>query len=962
MIKTISNILTKNINLQHYLFVISLWITALFVSGFWETPDFKLEIPDGLFFSEAVSQGIDVGKRVSFFYKIVFFSLILLTIVYFITNIFTHVFGFVKKQLENLAGISLFGLCLLCTDIIGIDTTIATDIFLGLFIVKFLFYLIGNFSKYDFRILRYEMISHISLSVGFLLGLSILFIFNKSEFIQGHFPLVFGVLSVTTSSLLIYFHKKSKWTYRRILFLLLPFAALPMLLFLTLEVVMYVQLKYEILLRYKVIYLMVFLSFLLTISILAYFRKNYTITGKKAFLFCFGPAVLIGTALFYYYSPFIIQTTETFEIANPINSMLRVFKFGQLPFVDFMSSHMLYEQWYGYLYIHIFGYTGSIDFMAYEFLNNIIFLLTLWIFLNKLFNIPTFSLLYILAFPFLNTVFFSPIFLTVILFFFMLKLLEKQNTFRYFLFFSSVCVLFIWRLDTGSAAILTAFIFFPLVVMCKQLKLKFKPFIKGLALSLLLPLFFLGVAFVLRSPEYVINNMKAALHYISAQQAHGFSVLSHLKTQQFYIYHVFLPFFGLIALCIALYKLYKLNNDHISFKTERFLLLSSVFFFIIYFANFQRGLVRHSFVENTELYLVSLYFLASALFILHFFSKKTPGQLTMIFLPLTFVLYLFLKFFPISETHSFLDKVITENALIHLDSTLHENKFKGRVIKDDAFNENTFTDLKAFFDKNLTPKQTFLDFSNTPALYFYCGRYIPGYFNQNLQNIVTDFLQIDLLKSLSPEKTPLVIYSNYPPGWFDATDGIPNSMRYYVLAEYVYKNYEPLCVVNNKSIWSVKDRKFIHSGYEKDSLIFKPQNFYYNKTAFYTAQFYERAGYQDLSHLKKLIPETSSTDEHLYFLLNNETDCTTHCYLEIELSGNSVDETISVHLRDTSDNYCGHFTFETVAHDNQKYMLRLSNNYHWHQQKINKLIIDKRKETHIINISLYKDLRFEDPS
>jgi hypothetical protein len=52
--------------------------------------------------------------------------------------------------------------------------------------------------------------------------------------------------------------------------------------------------------------------------------------------------------------------------------------------------------------------------------------------------------------------------------------------------------------------------------------------------------------------------------------------------------------------------------------------------------------------------------------------------------------------------------------------------------------------------------------------------------------------------------TPLVVYSNYPPTWYDATDMVPNSMRYYLIAEYIFKHYKPLGVLEDKSFWIKK--------------------------------------------------------------------------------------------------------------------------------------------------------------
>ena len=83
--------------------------------------------------------------------------------------------------------------------------------------------------------------------------------------------------------------------------------------------------------------------------------KKVNVSIKKQVSLYYAPSVLLTFLLFTIYHPIIDQSTEMFELANPSISQMRIFAFSEIPFVDFMSSHMFSEQFYGLLYNFIFG-------------------------------------------------------------------------------------------------------------------------------------------------------------------------------------------------------------------------------------------------------------------------------------------------------------------------------------------------------------------------------------------------------------------------------------------------------------------------------------------------------------------------------------------------------------------------------------------------------------------------------
>ena len=81
----------------------------------------------------------------------------------------------------------------------------------------------------------------------------------------------------------------------------------------------------------------------------------------------FALAALLGLITAVQYHPIFTQSSEMFELANNANAQLKLFQFHEIPFVDFLSSHVFSEQFYGIIYHTIFGYSNDLAFLTYAF-------------------------------------------------------------------------------------------------------------------------------------------------------------------------------------------------------------------------------------------------------------------------------------------------------------------------------------------------------------------------------------------------------------------------------------------------------------------------------------------------------------------------------------------------------------------------------------------------------------------
>jgi hypothetical protein len=931
------------------------FFTALFVSIFllqllYQNSSFELFEMHKLIISQATADGISIQSRVDLFYGLIFKLIVLLLIN---LSIFHFVFQRIKiqKQQESvLLLLSSIGISITLIQVIGVETEMLIYLMSFLLFYKIIIYGFANSGIKSFKIFKAEVLSNSILSYGFLVYFAFLYLTGTEHFLLVY---VFSVFFLTAVFLII--NLFSKLTFRQINHLFIPLIFLSVLSFLTIELVILQYQKGYDFLGYRKLYLLLFTLSLIVFYGFIYFKKKKLKNTTFIFRRYLAPSIIIAYCLLIYYFPIIQQNTELFELGNPANAIMRMFKFGEIPFVDFMSSHMLAEQWYGIIYSLIFGYNNELDFQIYFFFNRLLFLLVVYFVLNKLFKRPAFSLLFVMAFPFLTEVFSNDLIYCILPFFIIQQILKESKTKLYFFLFASVILLIVWKIDAGYAALISSFFYFLFLTFTKTISIQWKHLFKGFFIAIAIILGLLIVAILLRGGDTILENFRVALHYVSGNQAHGYSEIAYKYPHQFYISYFFLPLISVLSILYIGFRLWKKCELLNIRKSDVLILHTSLFFFLISLANAQRGIVRHGYAENNDGAVITTFYFALTLltvFVLRNYVVK--NRFTLFYIG-CFSLFLIFRFFPYQPEFGTFDKAIKKNAFITLNVDIAKKTELRRTKPDHGFYASELKDFKNFLEDNLAGKETFLDFSNTPMLYYYSGKEVPGYFCQNLQNSVDDFSQLHLLNAVNPQAVPVVVFSSYPKSWFDETDGIPNSMRYYLVAEYIYKNYEPYSIISEKRIWIAKDFK-IKNDYLalKDSVSESPEVYNYKKTAHYIHDFYQRNSFEDLETIQEW--KTQLADP---ISIRDLANTNSHAYLLFEFNDDFDKTTKSLILQDSLGNKLDLFKFEINKELGNKYMIRISNSYHWHNGNATFFELENGNSSALKSVTLYKDTRFE---
>ena len=678
----------------------------------------------------------------------------------------------------------------------------------------------------------------IFLSLAAAIGLKdFLFVLKITEFsIFITFPILFLLFSGIIRFL------SEKISISKIFLISIPIFFLPLLSFLKTEIFMIFNQHGISLHSPKLLWICGGIIILISMIILTFKGKNKTSTEKNLYDIIF-PTLTIGI-ICWLYNPFFTVSDDLFETANPANAIFRSIEYWEIPFVDYLSSHAMSETLFCFCYVLFNGYSGICDFFIYDFLYNVIFFIIIYFFLCKILGKTPLLFFIFLFFPFLFSIFTKGLIFSFVLIFLWYKFFNNQN-FKYLVitYMATILTVF-WRFDLGLPCVLISGIF----SLCWLLYTfsKEKLFLVCKAFAAIAGFFsILAVIFLIKDSENFIHNFLQAKSYLTANHAHAYeNFVSGNDPKANFTHLIFYPVVGVLMLFLLIYS-YSTQKVNLN---NKFLWLSTIFLILLYFLNFQRGLVRHSLYAGSSNFTTTFFYISFALFLLFILPKYLQKQRNHIFILAISMPFFFTAFpFPIYKEDYFckiLEKYKkTEENLRYI--SLKTN----RVINQSEYENNYFKDLKVFFDNNFEKDETFLDFSNTPMLYFNLKRQIPSYFCQYMQNTITPFLQEENLKLIRKSKIPVAIFSNEPNNWFDFTDGVPNTLRYSIICKYIYENYVPLTIINNHSIWIKKDLRSNFKSFEENIDFAYDMKEYHLRKYPYLLGKYGNASYENLHEI-----------------------------------------------------------------------------------------------------------------
>jgi hypothetical protein len=932
------------------------FFAILIIRLFWLFYNPTLENFEGRMISEATLEGFDITTRIRFFTQSIILFFITFFILYQIKRSWNKLNGSENYLLEwmHIHYLSLFGLMLLFFQINGFENTVSIIYILAIQ----LFYLFALFLKFAFQNLSKCSNKNRSVYYTICILLSVIMyfiiqsIFVYNDLSVPHHLIAIAILSCVFLLLLnVWFYNGIKASINKTLkhfsYAMLPLLFIPFLSIISTEI--YFIFNAHGFLSSQLVTFLVLLTGLLIFSFIRwrkYKRKNISTYSEviKHHL----PVFIFSLAAFIAYNPIIKVSGEMFELGNELLPIMEFHKFGIIPIIEKFNSHMLSEIIFPMLY-SIIHQTWNYDVLIYGFLHYAIYALIVYYFIYKYFNSAYLAILVLLFFPLLNE--FIPLYHTIalVLIFMVNKFIREEAKFKNYLWlFGLVVFMIAWRIDIGYPTLVaTLFILLLFLFKTNRLFFNLKYLLSSIFTYALLVIALLGSIALYRKID-VLEKLSSTLNYFSSAQTYGHLALGDASTFTYKLHYFIFPIGSVLLLVYLILKFDFFVNQ--TSKKEKYIAL--LFLILYYIMNFQRGLVRHSLIEGDDLLTSSFIYLIIALSIslLSTDRFKNSSYVTLLFIMPVIIMACKVPL-PDGSQKSLLEAF---DAKIENFAPINENDEKiSRIDKTGDETQKKYGALISFFKTKLSNEETFIDFSNTPMLYFFTAKLSPSDFYQNPMTIHNDYLQNNFIKNLSKYNVPYMLFGKVNEDFFDNVDGVPNTVRHYKMADYFYKHYHPYAIIDGYRIWKKNDNtvEVNPNTLYADSIESITKIFDLKMLPFIWGAYDKNEKTSSNNYNLQIIKPI--TDTIHYFILPKNSHIKTKNTFTIEMSSRR-DANVYLEYGDTSLNrQLGGIKFKAPSMRGETpFTIRIGAQYNWSNKTVNYIKIKSDKPVYISKINL----------
>ncbi len=306
------------------------------------------------------------------------------------------------------------------------------------------------------------------------------------------------------------------------------------------------------------------------------------------------------------------------------------------------------------------------------------------------------------------------------------------------------------------------------------------------------------IASLMRAKYGMIAWMERFINTVFSNQNWAKGPISTGHIICYYILYPALTFFVIVALL-----------NYCKFSQEQKNIVE--FLVLAFVLNASRTVVRHTTIEDTR-YVTRILNLLVIILLIYFLSKiynyicfeidgvnghrfNTECKKLMVL-----VFLIFVSVVGSMGERYFSQADQTVNRLVStLNSNIRENVLEEKVLVGQ---------VREIIDTVLDKDETFLDFSNMTELYPLLKRENPLYVNQSpalLNGVKGQIYAIEDIENYS-KSIPIVIMGEEDSDLCQYTDDIANVDRYYLLIEYIYSRYRPLCNIGKVSLWCLNEK------------------------------------------------------------------------------------------------------------------------------------------------------------
>ncbi len=853
-----------NMELLNICIFISLFIVNIFngLFVFNKYPDL-LNFKDRII-SNATVNGYDIGKRVNLFYAFLACIVILVIITYMITNLI-----FKKKCGKNVTGIltlasdlSVFGIATVCCGyLLGtMDTAVS---YMGIFVLGILgiVMLLDNF---NIDVYMVEWAGMMTITISIFIKTVFNITLNSLIITSTIFFILIVLLRLVNKSV------KSNLETEKLHIIIIK-SSFP--LFITAFIQSILLEVFNILNRRgiwickspKLIYIIVVLSSILIGGVLFYLNKHkelslrnsseYLIQNIWYVVFIITICVIVAQP-----SRQILPGNEYFEAANHGLALDGLFRYGEIPIIQNFDAHMLLNQIMGILYYLLNGYEP----WAFNIYSGYIILLInliAYFLLSEVLN-KRHALLLVIIFPFFNIIF--PYFSIIsIVLLYLFRLVSENKNWSALVFWCLVGAMILITLDMGLSAAMAGVFSYLFIVLEKRKNVG--KYITGFCLSgIIVGLVALGLftSMCLVKGISPLTRFIEFLKIVLSNANWAYSFIGNQKSIAFGIAYYIIP---MILIGLVIFIIYKSILEHGEMKINAYARLGFLYFSIAYLVNIPRGIVRHSLAEATLGHILSYFPLACLCFTLIFRTTyvKSLYRLLVCLVVVSFIMKMNHVEFPM--TSSLIANM--KNSINSMEqyapvADLSNGRVAGETLNDEI------ASFRKVLDYLLNDQETYLDMTSLNYYYALVERRKPVYVNQSPLLLSGELTQELFIEQIQKAEVPLAIIpiQDIPQkGIWQYIDGVNIMDKYYLISEYIFKNYEPLLRLNEFDVWCKKDRKI--EFYSKLKIINDKKKEYLPEFNEEYTQNIVKNNIDVVFYNKTLSLKATGTDPYIYYTL-----------------------------------------------------------------------------------------------
>ena len=810
-------------NYSRFIFI-AVFYSLLLVFKYASTFNPELRSFSDRMIGEAALQGYDINKRIKAFYQaggLFFINIVFFSIIAWRAS--SSIKEFLKAtEIRIINYTSLAGIILFFFTLWNPSLNTSLDLIYCIHIVAMIIYVLKNTFFKNITGTRYLTASFYA--IVFILGFSAFFVWTEIAVLTGLVPKVnlLYFLFLTPALAFILATKlikdrnlvESRNNITKLAFLLLPVALIPLLSFLKDEIYLILNGHEIYYFSPRKLYLIGILSILATIGLRyqtikkkplkALAKRTDELVAQRYF-----PLLILGISAFTFYSPFIQASKEMFEAGNQYLPLMEFQKFGVIPIIEKFNSHQLFELFWGGLYVLFNGLHGR-ELPLYDFMDLAVLSILEYYFIYKLTRNAYIALFIVLLFPLFDFFIHSNRSIAFLAIFILHAIVNQKASLKnYLLLFLCGAFLILWRIEIGyPSTIAVAGTLFIYWLNGKRFAFNQKIMLKSISILAIAGILLLAAITWWREVN-VFHKLLNGFNYLASAQSYGYIDFGDETSTVFKMQYFVLPALLILGFFsfLIFFKRYTIS------RSQRFVYTSLVFLTVYYLINFQRGIVAHT-LAGPDNWLSPFLFLIISSSVYLFLYHQSSVTKFILFMVISTFLILNYKQPAVKSPQNIYSQTI---AKLHNLVKIEPHKNIVRCIDDMRYEDQKFSNFKKLISTQLTNNQTFIDFSNTPMLYYYTGKISPSYFNQNPLTIHNDYLQKNFISELKDYDAPLLLFSNFPETWWDNAIGVPNSLRHYRMAEYFYNNYEPFTIIDSLCIWKRKgfaiknDQRLIYS-------------------------------------------------------------------------------------------------------------------------------------------------------